>query len=109
MTDKAALLAAIAPREETVDVAGHKVLVRELSNAAHSEKLLDPGVAFYAAMTLCCFDPDSGKPLFTEDDIPLLQSRARRGLKALAEAVMRVNGMDAVAEQKNSEAGPAAG
>lgn len=109
MTSKAALLAALAPREETVEVAGLKVLVREMESAAQSERLTDPGDAFYAGMVLCCFDPESGERLFTEADIPMLKTRARKGMKLLVEAVIRVNGYNADAEIKNSDAVPAGG
>jgi hypothetical protein len=90
-------------------IKGVKVKVRELSSAAQSEKLADPGEAFYAAMVACCLDPDTGEPIFTEADIPSLKASARRGMKALSDAVMRVNGYDTEATEKNSAAGPAAG
>ena len=50
MNNKSALLAAIAPREEIIEVEGIKVKVRELESAAQSERLRDPGDATYAAM-----------------------------------------------------------
>ena len=101
MTSKAALLAAIAPREEVVEVEGIKVKVRELESAAQSERLRDPGDATYAAMVLCCLDPETSEPLFTEDDITALKTRSRRGMKVLVDAVIRVNGYDREVEAGN--------
>lgn len=109
MTSKAALLQALAPREEIVDVAGLQVKVREMESAAQSERLTDPGDAFYAGMVLCCFDPETGERLFTDDDIPMLKTRARKGMKKLVDAVIRVNGYSAEDEIKNSDAAPAGG
>jgi hypothetical protein len=109
MADKSALLAALAPREEIVELAGHRVRVRELASAAQSERLQDPGDAFYAALVLCCFDPETGERLFDEADIPTLKGSARKGMKPLVDAVIRVNGLDEALEEKNSGAGPAAG
>ncbi|WP_337905353.1 hypothetical protein, partial [Mesomycoplasma ovipneumoniae] len=73
MSNKAALLAAIAPREEIVEIQGIKVKVRELESAANSERLRDPGEATYAAMVLCCLDPETNEPVFTDDDITALK------------------------------------
>jgi hypothetical protein len=109
MNNKSALLAAIAPREEIIEVEGIKVKVRELESAAQSERLRDPGEATYAAMVLCCIDPDTNEPLFSEADIATLKTRSRRGMKVLMDAVIRVNGYDRDIEAGNSEAGPAAG
>lgn len=109
MANKSALLEALAPREEVIELAGIRVLVRELESAAQSERMHDPGEAFYAGVVLCCLDPDTGERLFTEEDIPVLKSRARKGMKPLIEAVMRVNGYAAEIEEKNSGAAPAGG
>lgn len=56
----------------------------------------------------CTFDAE-GRPAFTDQDIPALKA-APHVLKApLLRAVARVNGFDAPAEEKNSEAAPSSG
>lgn len=108
MTDKAALLAALKPREEIVDIAGQQVVVRELQSAADAVALQDQTDAQFKFVVLCCFGSD-GQPLFDLGDVPQLKASARRGLAPLFAAVARVNGFDLEAETKNSGAGPSAG
>lgn len=108
MTDKAALLAALAPREETVEIAGQPVVVRELQSAADTEALRDQTDAQFKFLVLCCFAPD-GSPCFDMADVPTLKASARKGLAPLLAAVARVNGFDVEGAEKNSAAGPAAG
>lgn len=105
---KESLFAAIKPREEVVEIHGHKIHVRELETAADTEAFRTHGDATYKFVVRCCFD-DEGNAVFTDDDIPRIKGTSRKGLLPLIEAVALVNGFNVESEAKNSAAGPAAG
>ncbi len=100
------ILAVLAPRQEEVEFSGKKVFVRELDCAADmpsAEGALD----FSLGLILHCVIDAKGCRLFADEDLPRLRQSARRRIKPLIDAVMRVNGFDTKAEAKNSEGGPA--
>lgn len=107
MTDKTdLLLAALAPRAERLQFHGVEVEVRELATAADTEAFRNGEDAQFKFLTRCAFDGD-GQPLFTDAQIPALKAASRAKLMPLLEAVLRVNGLLAEAEEKNSAASPA--
>lgn len=104
----AILLAAMAPREEVLQILGHDVIVRELPSAADVEAFRDGADADYKYIVRCTFNT-SGQQLFTDSQIPEMKKEtARAKLMPLLSAVFRVNGLLPDEAAKNSEASPAA-
>ena len=106
MAEREDILAVLAPRQEEVEFAGKKVFVRELDCAGDmpaAERALD----FSLALIVHCVTDAEGKPIFADEDLQKLRQSARRRIKPLIDAVMRVNGFDVKAEAKNSEGVPA--
>lgn len=101
------ILQALAAREEEVTIGGHKLLVREMQQAADVTgfKEADESNATYLMMVRCVFRAD-GTPAFTDADIPALRASSRKKFSELAKAVHRVNGLDNEQEVKNSSAAP---
>jgi hypothetical protein len=98
--------AAIAPREERLELGGKTLVVKELACAADVAAFSEPEDMVYKLLVRCAFD-ESGALVFTDADIPMLKAGARRAMLPLIEAVNRVNGFDLEANVKNSEAAPA--
>ena len=99
---------ALAPREERVVIGGITLVAREMATAADVEAMQDNKDLGMKMLVRCVFD-ESGKAVFTDEDIPALKASAKVKLAPLVAAVNRVNGFAVEAEAKNSEAGPAAG
>lgn len=102
------LLKFLAPREETIEIACVKCIVREVAQSADTSAFVDGTDVLYKFIVRCVFGAD-GKPAFTDDDIPALKAAGRVRLSELASAVGRVNGWDTADDVKNSAAGPSAG
>lgn len=103
------LLKALAPREESMTIAGTAVIVRELKEDGESLQFALEDDALFHYIVRCTFYADSGEPCFTVADIPELKVASKLKLRMLASTVMQVNGLDVGAEVKNSEAGPVSG
>lgn len=102
------LLAALAPREEKLELGGQRLVARELESAADVEAFKD-GVDFtYKLIVRCTFGED-GERAFSDEDIPALKKASNKKLGPLVKAVHRVNGLLVEDEVKNSEAGTGAG
>jgi hypothetical protein len=102
------LLAAFAPQEERIEVAGRKLVVRELTAAADTAAFHDNVDMSWKLLVRCVFD-GKGNPVFTDDDIPALKKSGKVKLKPVSDAVLRVNGYNTGELEKNSGAGPGAG
>lgn len=102
----AELIAALAPREERITLAGHALVVRELAVAADVSAMQDNVDLTWKLVVRCVFD-EAGAAVFTDADIPALKAGSKARLQPLINAVVRVNGMDIEAEAKNSPAAPA--
>lgn len=102
----AELLKWFGSREERLTVAGREIVVKTLPEDAPAFKAGDD--TLYQFAVRCTFYED-GKPAFTDDDIPVLRKAPSVLTLPLFKALERVNGMDAFAEVKNSEAAPSSG
>ncbi|MDR5774910.1 MULTISPECIES: hypothetical protein [unclassified Caballeronia] len=102
-------------KRETVDVPewGGQITVEVMSGAARdafgqatADSAKSPSF-FEAALVVATAVGDDGKPLFTADDIPLLQQRNAAVISRIAAASMVLNGIGATATEdaeKNSDA-----
>jgi hypothetical protein len=104
-------------KQDAVDVPewGGQVAVAVMSGAARDEfgQANDAGSKspsyFEAALVVATAVGDDGKPLFTADDIPLLQQRSATVVSRIAAASMKLNGIGITATEdaeKNSDAAP---
>lgn len=105
---KQAILAALAPQEERLELWGHTLVIRELASAADVVRVEDDDNLTYHFIVRCTFD-EAGEPLFTDDDIPQLKACSKAKLLPIIEAVSRVNGLWVNGNAKNSEAAPCSG
>lgn len=94
------LLEALKRREERLTIGPHTLIVRELSSAADLAVLSNVEDRTFRLAVLCVFAED-GTPAFTDEDLPALKASSRGLLGPLFEAVVRVNGWDARANEKN--------
>lgn len=108
MSDREKALAALAPREEIVELGDLRVVLRELDSAADVSSLRDGADSGWKILVRSCFS-EAGELLFTDDDIPTLKKGALARNKRLLEAAMRVNGELLDPEVKPSAAAPAGG
>src|SRR5690242_15169857 len=95
------LIAALAAQKETVEFAGKTLFVHELDCAADvpiEGSALDGSLKL---IVLCVRDAE-GNRVFTDEDLPALKKSARKRIKPLIDAVMRVNGFGIREEAKNS-------
>jgi hypothetical protein len=96
-------------REERVVVDGVAFVARELSTAADMMALRDDPDYSLKILVRCIF-MESGEPAFTDADIADMKEHTSIfKMAVLVQAVHRVNGMDAEAETKNSDAAPTGG
>lgn len=102
----AELAAALQAREETIEFAGQKLLVRELETAADVAAFQQAEDLQLKLVVRCVFDLQ-GAPVFTDEDIPELRRTSKKRFAPLLAAVNRVNGFDVDDSTKNSEAAPA--
>ncbi|MDR5825791.1 hypothetical protein [Caballeronia sp. LZ043] len=83
-------------------------LARDAFQKANSEA--PRGVSFFeGTLIVATVVGDDDQPLFTEDDIPLLQQRSAAVVSRIAAVAMRINGLGVKATEdaeKNSEAAP---
>lgn len=105
---KAELAQYFGPQERTLTIAKTPVVVRTLSDDADVTAFSAPGDQLWKLIVRCTFGED-GQPVFSDDDIPVLKSAPRITTLPLIQAVQDVNGFDAYAEVKNSEAVPSDG
>lgn len=99
------LLEFFRPREERVAMGGAVYVVRTKPDDSDPVSGED---AIYQFVVRCTFD-EQGSAAFTDEDIPALKAAPRVLTARLLQTVMRVNGLDADHEEKNSEAGPSSG
>lgn len=102
------IIAALAAQSEVVQFGGVAVHIRELDCAAEvptDANVIDGSLKL---LILCAHDAE-GKRVFTDEDLPRLRGSARKRIKPLIDAVMRVNGFGIEAEAKNSAADPGSG
>jgi len=102
------LLKFLAVREEAIEIDGVAYVVRELSEADNGEFFADGKDALYKFIVRSVFDAE-GNRAFADEDVEALKAAGKLRLRRLTTVVMRVNGLDAEAEIKNSDAGPSAG
>lgn len=102
------LLEALAPHEESVTIGERVLTVRELESAADTEAFRDNADMSWKLLVRCVFDA-AGRQVFSDADIPRLKRSGKLRLKPITDAVLRVNGYDLEAAEKNSGAGPGAG
>ena len=102
------ILSALEARQESVEFAGKQVTVRELDCVADLPSA-DNGLEFSLRLIVACVVDAQGAPVFTDEDLPRLRKSARKRIKPLIDAVMRVNGFSLESETKNSGAAPASG
>lgn len=99
------LLECMARREERVTIGGTTFVVKELSTAADVVRFNDDPDQSLKVLVRCVYAENGNTPAFTDDDIPDIKNQTSLfRLSELIRAVHRVNGMDAAAEIKNSEA-----
>jgi hypothetical protein len=109
---------ALARRKELIEFHGRKLLVVELENAADVAPEGTPKEdLFWHIMVACIYEAaetpekpgeyEMGPPALTAADVPALKGGSRRATRPLAQAVERVNGLNAEDEAKNSAAAPA--
>jgi len=92
----------LEPAEERITFAGQQLLVRELDSLIDTAAMRDDVDTTWKLVVRCVFDPLSGAPVFTDEDIPALKRGARRKTLPLIHAVLRVCGQDIEAAEKNS-------
>lgn len=102
------LLAALAAREERIEIGGDAYIVREMETAADAAAFVDEVDITYKMVVRCVFDLE-GKQVFTDEDIPSLKKTAKSRFLPIFQAVQRVNGLDVPVVEKNSGAGQPAG
>ena len=103
-------LTAFLRRSEEVEVNGAKFIVRELPTAADMTAMRDNADHSYLLLIGCVFCEDGITPAFSASDIPDIKEQTSVfRMEKLYRAVHRVNGLDAEAEVKNSEAVPTSG
>jgi hypothetical protein len=102
------LLEYLKPRVETLEFGGKTLTIRQLGNGAETLALKDGVDAIEKFVVRCTFAAD-GKPVFTDAHIPALKQAPTEKLAPLLMAVIRVNGLDGKAEEKNSDAAPSSG
>ena len=91
--DRAALLAALAPREETIVLGGRTLTVRELAHAADVLAMADNEDLSLKLLVRSVLGED-GEPVFSDVDIPVLRGAGLMRMKPLVDMVQRVNGWD---------------
>ena len=102
------IFAALAPREERLELGGHTLIVREIASAADVVVFQDNADMTYKLIVRCVFD-EAGEAVFTDGDIARLKSGAKAKLLPLIQAVSRVNGYAIEENLKNSAAAPGDG
>ena len=72
------------------------------SNAVGADGEPDESRLLQEIVIACCFDPDSGDPLFTEDDLDWLSGQNAAAIERLSTTATRISGFtaDAVDEGK---------
>ena len=97
--DRAAVLAALLPREETIELGGRALTVRELAHAADVLAMADNEDLSLKLLVRSVYAED-GALLFTDADIPALKRAGMMRLKPLVDMVQRVNGWSAEDNEK---------
>ena len=100
--ESAALLAALAPREESVTIGGRVLTVRELSSASDTAAFVEDSDITFKLLVRSVFNAQ-GEQVFSDPDIPQLKQSSMRGLKALIDSVLRVNGFNSEDNEKKSD------
>lgn len=96
------LLEALAPGEESLELLGHKLVVRELVSTPEDAEVLRDGVDNLPKYIVrCTFDAETGAPVFSDADLPRLKAASPVKMLPLVRAVSRVNGWDRDDEVKN--------
>lgn len=96
----------LRPREETVELGGQKITVREMATLEEFVSVSGKGPdAIYTVIARCSYHAD-GKLVFSEADIEALKKLSKVKLLPLINAVNRVNGFDTEGDAKKSEATP---
>lgn len=87
--------------------------VRSMTAGAQLELSPQPGeqldmtVFYFGVIVACCYDPETGEPVFQGGDEAWLKEQAPEPIRRLAEACLRVSGLDAKAvEQGKDESSP---
>jgi len=89
-----------------VDQWGVDVEVRTMSAVQRSRMLqactlgdgnIDLDRLYPMLIIACVFDPDSGAPVFTDDDMQVLQEKSAASIEAVATVAMKMSGMTAKA------------
>lgn len=97
------LLQLLQAREERVTLEGVTLLVREVPAAADTAAFLQEGDFIFKLLVASTFN-EAGAAAFTYEQVPALKNASKLKLRPLLEAVLRVNGLDAEVEVKNSAA-----
>ena len=63
--------------------------VRALSDGSDSDRFRDA----VRLVVLAVYDPETGEPAFTNDDIPMLSGKSAGPVTRLAEAILEVSGL----------------
>lgn len=58
---------------------------------------LDLTTFYFGIIIACCYDPDTGERVFRDDDVTWLKEQGPEPIQRLAEACLKVSGLDAKA------------
>lgn len=112
-TGKAALLAALVLKQETIEVNGATFIISEIGATDYIRLWTDKNnqdasgeidmAKFTPALIACAVVDESGQRVFDNNDIPALERAAYGPLLKIAEVAKRLNGLTGE-ETKNSDA-----
>lgn len=83
----------------TVEVRGmsggdRSEIIDRVQNASSDGEKVGAGDMVFEVIVACAYDPETGRQVFTEDDIPTLRTKAAKALDRIAEVGFRLSGMD---------------
>lgn len=113
--DKSAILAALKPQTEEVEIPGGTVIVSQISATDYINLWTDPTMKgdggevdmakFTPRLVAACVVDEAGNRIFTDEEADLLGKGASKPFAILADAARRLNGLSGE-ETKNSEPSP---
>lgn len=66
---------------------------RMLKTAQTAEGEVDLELLYPTVLIATCYDPETDEPVFTSDDIQIIQEKSATAVEALAQKAMEVSGM----------------
>lgn len=77
-----------------------------IDQAQTEDGKVSAGTMQFLVIVACCYDPETGTLVFTEDDIPTLRTKAAKALGRLSSKAFALSGMDDKAVDKAVERFP---